>query len=104
MKFIFLFILISITATCISAQSDTQAGEKTVAYLRKFSSDYNKSMLDGKPEHVQAYYSDNIRLMPAFQKTVFGKSNRALYYKAFSSRFIIHDFTINDIEILDLGS
>lgn len=104
MKLTFLFVLISITTACVSAQSNTKAGDKTIAYLKKFRSDYSKSILDGKPEMIQAYYSDNIRLMPAFQKTVLGKNNTILYYNAFSSRFSIQDFTKNNMEILDLGT
>lgn len=104
MKLAFLFALITITVACASGQSNIKAGEKTIVYLKKFRSDYSKSMLDGKPEMIQTYYSDNIRLMPSFQKTVLGKNNATLYYKAFSSRFSIHDFAKNEIEILDLGT
>jgi ketosteroid isomerase-like protein len=61
-------------------------------------------MLDKRPEMLQAYYSENIRLMPEFQKTVMGKSNAMTYYKAFSGRFEIHDYSRDELETIDLGS
>jgi ketosteroid isomerase-like protein len=104
-KFNFLLgSLIFMSVTIVSAQSNVKADEKTIAHLKKFRSDYIKSMLDKKPEKIQAYYSENIRLMPAFQKTVLGKSNAASYHKAFLTRFDINDFKRNEIEILDLGT
>src|SRR5690606_11447702 len=51
-----------------------------------------------------SYYDEDVRLMPAFQKTVLGKTNVLTYYKAFLDRFDIQDYTMTSIEILDLGA
>lgn len=104
-KFIVLLAaLICITAPSVFAQPRVKAEEKTVVHLKKFRSDYVKSMLDRKPETLLVYYAENIRLMPEFQKTVMGKSNALSYHKAFSARFDIQEYSRDEIEILDLGS
>lgn len=60
-------------------------------------------MLDKNADRLEPYYSENLRLMPEFQKTVLGKSNVVLYHKAFSNRFDIESYNREEIEILDLG-
>jgi ketosteroid isomerase-like protein len=104
-KFIILFVAINcLPATYVFAQPKGNADEKSIAYLKKFRSDYTKSMLNKKSETIVSYYADGIRLMPEFQKTVMGKSNALSYHKAFSARFDIQEFSRDEIEILDLGS
>lgn len=87
-----------------SAFAQLKADEKTAAYLRNFRLDYVKGLIDKKPEMIASYCSENIRLMPEFQKTVMGKNNAALYYKAFLARFDMLEYNRNEIEIIDLGS
>jgi ketosteroid isomerase-like protein len=88
----------------VFGQSGTKASEKATNYLKKFRSDYRSSMLNNKPELLQVFFAENIRLMPPFQKTIIGKVNALSYHKSIFSRFTIQDFTRNEIEILDLGS
>ncbi len=96
-----LFSVLPISNT--HAQPTIKASDKTATYLSKFRADYAKSIL-GKTELLENYLSENIRLMPEFQKTILGKVNALGYYKAFSSRFIVTDYRRNEMEILDLGT
>src|SRR5690606_11346530 len=75
-----------------------------VAHLNKFRAEYTKSLINKNPELVAGYFSENIRLMPAFQKTIMGKGNTILYHTAFSDRFDTKSYHRNELEILDLGS
>src|SRR5688572_26097340 len=103
-KFSLLLIpLIGISITSAFSQF-TKPGEKATIYLKKFRSDYNKGMLDSKPELFQVYYADSIRLMPPFQKTIIGKENALLYLKIVSDRFSIQSFARSEIDVLDLGT
>lgn len=100
------YIILYAALICIGIDpvlAKTDADEKTTLHLKKFRADYIKSMLEKKPELIQPYYSENIRLMPEFQKTVMGKGNVLKYHKAFSTRFIITSYNRMEIEILDLG-
>lgn len=63
-----------------------------------------QSILGNSPDRVSGYYSDKIRLMPAFQKTLVGKTNAVLYHKLLLTRFEIPEFTKTEIEIHDLGT
>jgi len=102
--FFLLTLLISVIFTHALAYAELRADEKTAVYLNKFRSDYSQSIRDGKPKNIVAYYSDECRLMPEFQKTVMGKSNAALYHKAFLNRFTVKEYNRVEKEILDLGS
>jgi len=95
--------IIGLTTTYSFAQPATRASEKTMAHIRKFRTLYIKATMDNKPELLLPYYSESVRLMPAFQRTVIGKSNAGLYHKAFSNRFAIENLSRMEIEILDLG-
>lgn len=104
-KFIFLLAaIICLNVSSVFAQPQVNTDEKIVAHLKKFRSDYAKSILERKPEIILNYYAESVRLMPEFQKTVMGKSNALSYHKAFSARFDVQEFSRNEIEILDLGS
>jgi ketosteroid isomerase-like protein len=77
---------------------------QVASYLKKFRSDYSKGMQENKPELFQVHYSDTVRLMPPFQKTILGKEHAVSYYKAILNRFTIQTFIRKEIEILDLGT
>jgi ketosteroid isomerase-like protein len=91
-------------ASSALAQSLNQTDEKTTAFLKQFRSDYSKYMLNNKQEPITFYYADEIRLMPAYQKTIMTKGNALVYYKAFAARFEIKEYKREAIEILDLGA
>ncbi|HTJ50255.1 MAG TPA: nuclear transport factor 2 family protein [Cyclobacteriaceae bacterium] len=98
-----LFLFGSFNTISVSAQTNTKADEKTIAFLNTFRATYIKSILDKKPEGMQIYYDKNIRLMTEFQRTVIGSPNVVQYHKAFLSRFTISAYTREQTEILDLG-
>ncbi|WP_299256234.1 DUF4440 domain-containing protein [uncultured Aquimarina sp.] len=100
----FLLTLISASIQCVVAQTESITNESIEeAYLNKFIVDYNKGMLSANPEDIVNYYSEDIRLMPAFQKTLLGKENALPYHKAFFDRFDVLEYNRETIETLDLG-
>jgi ketosteroid isomerase-like protein len=88
----------------VAAQTSLTPSAKALAQLSKFRAEYVKGMLNKTTVFAENSYDENVRLMPAFQKTMFGKQNGILYHKAFMNRFNIDAFTKKEIEILDLGS
>src|SRR5690606_12685849 len=100
----FIILLIFINANYSFAQNTLRANDQTVAHLKKFRAEYTKSLINKNTKLVADYFSENIRLMPEFQKTIMGKSNTILYHKAFSDRFDTKSYHRNELEILDLGS
>ncbi|HMG92682.1 MAG TPA: nuclear transport factor 2 family protein [Chryseolinea sp.] len=102
--YLYLLAILCLNANTLLAQSLNQTDEKTTAFLKQFRSDYNKHMLNNKQELITVYYADEIRLMPAFQKTIMSKGNALVYHKAFSARFDINEYEREAIETLDLGA
>ncbi len=101
---LFLFVMNCLYTSITCAQTETQGDEKSLAFLKSFRLDYIKKMTEQKPELLQTYYDDHIRLMTEFQKTVMGKSNVAAYHKAFSTRFEIKSYSREASEVIDLKS
>jgi ketosteroid isomerase-like protein len=99
-----LWVLMCIQVTLASAQTNTKADEKILAYLKQFRLAFIKSVLDKKSELLTGYYDDNVRLMVEFQKTMIGKENVLAYHQAFLSRLDSKSYTREELEILDLGA
>lgn len=102
-KFNLLLFLTTFICTVAFSQPDSKPEETFVAQLKKFRTDYVKSILDEKSETIISFCAEGIRLMPEFQKTMIGKNNALTYYKAFFNRFEILEYRRTEIEILDLG-
>jgi ketosteroid isomerase-like protein len=99
-----LIISIAFNLAILHAQPATTPDEKTVAFLKRFRSDFIKTMLDKNRSNIQGYYAGNMRLMPEFQKTIIGKGHALKYFEAFANRFDVREYNRDEIEILDLGS
>jgi ketosteroid isomerase-like protein len=63
-----------------------------------------RGFLDGKPEALVEHLADDVRVMPAYQKTILGKRDASVYYRAFLDRFAVVAHTREPIEMVDLGS
>ncbi len=96
--------LVCLLATRTFARPAVSPDAQTVAYLAQFRTDYAKSVLGKKPELLAAYYADDVRLMPEFQRTILGKENALSYHQAFGARFNVEGYEKKEIETLDLGS
>jgi ketosteroid isomerase-like protein len=71
--------------------------------LDDFRSTQVKAYLDGNPQGILHGLSDAVRLMPAYQKTVLGKTDAGTYYGAFLERFTVSAYERRPIETVDLG-
>lgn len=92
-----------VAATTSGSMAQAIATNKYISFLNKFRQDHAESVLKDSPAILEPFYADSIRLMPPFQKTMEGKKAAVAYYKAFTNRFIIHEFSKREIEILDLN-
>jgi ketosteroid isomerase-like protein len=98
------FLLLTAVACAIPLQARAQsAPPATNSELTRFGADYRRSLLEGKPELIESYYADTMRLMPEFQHTIKGRINALLYRKAFLARFAVSAYDRNTVEALDLG-
>ena len=104
MKIILYHALVFAT-TMVMCESKAQpvANGKYISFLKKFRGDHIESILKKNPMALESYYADSFRLMPPFQKTITEKKAATAYHQAFANRFIIHEFSKHEIEILDLN-
>jgi ketosteroid isomerase-like protein len=99
-----LFVFSCVNTIVIFAQSNTKADEKTITWLKGFRTTLIESKSNRKLQSIHAYYANDIRLMPEFQKTIIGKENVSIYEKAFTNRFDLTDYTRTENEIIDFGT
>lgn len=74
------------------------------AALRQYRENRTQGLLAGNPGPLAAQFSENIRLMPVTQPTVFGPNNAAAYHRAFLARFAVRDYTRTSAGQFDLGT
>lgn len=71
--------------------------------LAQFRTAHPESLMAAAPERMLAVFAEEVRLMPAYQWTVFGRANAAAYYRAFVERFQVRDFRRELGEVADFG-
>lgn len=65
---------------------------------------YAEGMERGSPESFAPHVAEDFRLMIEMQRTVMGRANTLLYYRALGGRFSVPVYRREIIEMLDLGS
>lgn len=98
-KAIIVFIFISRTAF-----SQPLPDKDSQAFFQTYNDLFVQSIRNGKPELIGQHLTSESRLMAPFQKTVVSKSNMIVYYQAFAEQFLVEDYVMSEIEILDLGT
>ncbi len=74
------------------------------SWLDSYRSSYAQSVLKGTADQLVTRYSDNVRLMPPYHASVFGRSNARAYYAAFFERFDVRRYQRVEVKTFDLGS
>lgn len=101
--FILIFIFGMLAGNGFS-QGKEVSDSKVLGKLKKFRADFARSMVERKPEVVQNYFAENIKLMPEFERTIMGKSNALNYYRVFTSYFEVKAYNRIENNILDMDS
>jgi ketosteroid isomerase-like protein len=97
-----MFLLVGVGAsTAGGAASSVQREHR--ATLDGFRAAHARAYLAGDAENLLAHLADDVRLMPAYQKTILGKPDAATYYRAFLGRFAVTAYERQPIESVDLG-
>jgi ketosteroid isomerase-like protein len=92
----------SLTAAAASSPDHALAREYRLS-VDDFRARQVRAYLDGNPQAILEHLSDSVRLMPAYQKTVLGKTDAGTYYGAFLQRFTVSAYERRPIETVDLG-
>jgi ketosteroid isomerase-like protein len=99
----------SLVASLATAAVSAAAGPREVAREHRVTLDaYRSAIADAyirsNPDGAIRPLAESVRLMPAYQKTVLGKTDAATYYQAFLKRFAVRAYERSPIEVADLGS
>ena len=74
------------TAAVTSAAEPLEVAREHRAALDAYRTAIVGAYLTGKPQGAIRPLAESVRLMPAYQKTVLGRTNAATYYQAFLTR------------------
>lgn len=61
------------------------------------------AMLDGDPDALVQPYAADVRLMPEYHTTVFGRTEARAYHAAFFGRFAIRDYAREPLRFFEIG-
>ena len=91
------------TAPTSSAAEPLEPSREHRATLDAYRTALAGAYLQGRPKDAIQPLAESARLMPAYQKTIFGKADAATYYRAFLERFTVSAYQRSPIEVVDLG-
>lgn len=72
--------------------------------LDTYRTEYVRSFLDEQVDPIVRRYLDNVRLMPPYHGSVFGRNDARSYHSAFFERFDVRDYRRDQLRTFDLGS
>jgi ketosteroid isomerase-like protein len=98
-----LLLVASLLASLATAAESRGAASEHRATLDAYRTAIVDAYLRGKPDDAAGRLADTARLLPAYQKAVFGKADAAAYYRAFLKRFTVRAYQRSPTEIADLG-
>jgi hypothetical protein len=101
--FILATALLGSLAASAAERSSTPVAREHREILDAYRSAKVRAYLDGKPDGALKDMAQDVRLMPAYQKTVLDKADAATYTRAFLERFTVSAYDREVIEVADLG-
>jgi ketosteroid isomerase-like protein len=101
---LFTGIILLLSAAAFGAgPSDGAVSRDHRATLDSFRTAHVRAYLGANPDGMLQHLADDVRLMPAYQKTILGKTDATTYYRAFANRFVVGAYDRQAIEMADLG-
>ncbi|ACT58656.1 Cif family virulence factor [Hirschia baltica] len=100
-------LLISIVQLPANAQSAENIYDDLPSEIAQQLQTHNKTFIQsafqGKLTSKDAYFSEDVKILPEFQKSALGQDNAIAYFKAFSDTFAVSNHTRTRDEILTIG-
>jgi ketosteroid isomerase-like protein len=73
-------------------------------WLAAYRSEVARAVLDENADRIVSRYSENIRLMPPYNGSVFGRDGARAYHAALFERFDVRKYHRDEVKTFDLGS
>ena len=86
----------------LASEATLSAGQR--AWLETYRSENTRAVLAENTDQLVSRYSENIRLLPPYHGSVFGRGNARAYQAAFFERFEVREYRRKEVKTFDLGS
>jgi ketosteroid isomerase-like protein len=73
-------------------------------WLTVYRSEITQAVLDERADQIASRYAGNVRLMPPYHGSVFGRDNARAYHAALFERFDVQKYHRESVKTYDLGS
>lgn len=73
-------------------------------WLAAYRSEVARAYVDEKADRIVSRYAGNVRLMPPYHGSVFGRDNARAYHAALFERFDVRKYQRDEVQTYDLGS
>jgi ketosteroid isomerase-like protein len=88
--------------TAFAAETAVPAAQRE--WLAAYRTEVTRAYVDEKPDRIVSRYAGNVRLMPPYHGSVFGRDNARAYHAALFERFDVRKYQRDAVKIYDLGS
>ncbi|SHJ71207.1 Ketosteroid isomerase homolog [Reichenbachiella agariperforans] len=88
----------------VAQVADAAVDAQTASFLEGFRAGFSKAFRNEDIDALLKASSEEVRLMPEFQRTVLGKKNSSDYYQAFFDKFDIQSYQREVIEVLSIDN
>jgi ketosteroid isomerase-like protein len=83
---------------------EAPASSEHRSWLESYRSAYAQAVVDERVDQVVNRYSEQVRVMPPYHATVFGRGNARAYQAAFFKRFDVRKYARVEVKTFDLGT
>jgi ketosteroid isomerase-like protein len=73
-------------------------------WLAAYRAELTRAVLDDRVDRIVGRYAVNVRLMPPYHGSVFGRDNARAYHAALFERFDVRTYRRDEVQTYDLGS
>lgn len=86
----------------LAAEAAVPAAQRD--WLAAYRTEVSRAVLDEKADRIVSRYAGNVRLMPPYHGSVFGRDNARAYHAALFERFDVRKYQREEVQTYDLGS
>lgn len=97
-------LVVLLTLMLCGASAAQTLSSASAARMAEFQSAYAQAWMDGRLEPMLSHYAEQIRLMPEYHPTTFGRAHARAYFEALLQRFDVRTYAREPLQTFDLGS
>lgn len=99
------FVALSALVACwgqVQASEPLEQSDRSI--LDRFRAEYRTAFVRGDVRSLSDAYAEQVRVMPEYHPTLFGRNELQQYHRAFAQRFVVREYARDSYKIWKLGS